>query len=716
MRQQILIFGGTREGRQVSDYLCEKHAVHTVCVATEYGEEVLQPEPERHVHQGRMNEEQMCVFLRNGNFAAAVDATHPYAVEVSGNIREACMQEQVPYLRYLRAGGEEFLRDETGEAGGNGSPGALRLFSVDSAEEAADYLEKQQGGIFLTTGSKELHIFTERIADKSRLFARVLPSAEVIAQCRRLGLEGRQICAMQGPFSAEVNTAMIRQTKAEFLVTKETGSSGGFPEKLEAVRACGITAVVIRRPEESGSGWDEVRSFLDALLEEPAREAAEGTERVKTEQAGEENISCQISCIGIGMGTMDTMTYEAAQAICKAEVIFGAERMLKSVRPLIQGSQKGTVPAPFPCGAADGGVSAAPVLVPEYSAEKILAYLREHPACQCAAILMSGDVGFYSGAQQVAQLFPPKQVHYYCGISSVAYFASKIPTAWQDARLLSAHGKELALLNYVRRYRKIILLPGGAGDVERLCRELIEGGMEQVRVTVGSNLSYPEEKIAAGRPADFCPCPTAGLHVMMVENSDAGEIVTPGIPDDMFVRGKVPMTKEEIRILSVAKLHLKETAVVYDVGAGTGSVAVECARLCTDGKVYAVERRAEGIALIRENSRKIGVSNLIPVEGSAPEALEELPVPTHAFIGGSSGRMRQIVAVLREKNPSVRIVINTISMESIAEVMALISEMGIADADIVQISAAKSREAGSYHLMTAHNPVYIVSFGGEDHF
>ncbi len=773
----VLLFGGTSEGRELSEYLVQNEVMHTVCVATEYGEEVLEHSRYAKVLQGRLNEEQMEALMRREPYAAVVDATHPYAVEVSKNIRAASSAAGIPYLRYLRQGlsqekritvqGDAFSerksavckeisleRENSSERPvmrKESSPAeeiAMRV-EVSSAEEAAQYLETQQGVILLTTGSKELHVFTERISDRSRLFARVLPSAQVVASCRALGLEGKQICAMQGPFSEALNTAMLQQTGAAFLVTKDTGAAGGFPEKEQAAAKCGVRMVVIRRPEEAGLGRKALIQKLRELLGgsfpekfsgeahasgqtgeavkdtgtgleaasgaavmdlgmrlEPASGAAkagvEGEAEPKSasampKKAAAPAVPRSICCIGIGMGTLDTLTHEAAAAIRSADILFGARRILESVA----GMQT-----------AEGSlVQPGTAQIIEYSGNKIAGYLADHPQYRKIVILMSGDVGFYSGAQGIRAHFPGEDLRFCCGISSVVYFASRIPTAWQDAKLLSAHGRPLAVLNYVQRFPKLILLVSGAADVRRICRELEEAELNQVRVTVGTNLSYPEETVTAGAPADFLEFATTGLHIMMLENPEASSaVLTPGIPDEAFTRGKVPMTKEEIRILSVAKLHLTEDAVVYDVGAGTGSVSMECARICTAGMVYAIERNPEGIALIRENSRKLRLANVVPVEGTAPEAMEALPAPTHAFIGGSSGNMAEIIDALRRKNPAVRIVINTIALESISEVMEILKDRNIADADIVQVSAAKSRTLGRYHMMTGLNPVYIIAF------
>ena len=699
---KVVIFGGTSEGRMLSECLCRNKIAHTLCVATDYGEEVLEPSEYAHVLQGRLDTQQMEDLIRREQCFVVVDATHPYAVEVSKNIRKACERTKMKYLRFLRD--KESVIDVRSDV------------LVSSATEAAAYLDGQEGAIFLTTGSKELPAFTAGVHKTERLFVRVLPSAAVVASCRELGLEGKQICAMQGPFSEEMNRALLQQTKAAWLVTKDTGITGGFPEKVRAARSLGVRLVIIRRPEESGLDYESVLQVLEAVLEQKIEDnelkgmknvglenktaepkvvmsEAESSNRKKHE-ADDTQVCAQkkrtISCIGIGMGTLDTLPHEAAETIRNADILFGAKRILESVEhmpDLLRDDQE---------------------RVEEYRSAQIAKYLSTRPNLTRIVILMSGDVGFYSGARLVQDAFPDEKIDYYCGISSVVYFASKVPTAWQDAKLLSAHGRSLNLLNCVQRYPKIIMIVSGVEDVRAICQELVEAEMTYVHVTVGTNLSYPEETVTSGTPEDFLQAETTGLHIMLLENPQANHIIVPGMSDETFVRGKVPMTKEEIRILSVAKLQLTEDSIVYDVGAGTGSVSMECARLCTNGTVYAVERNPEGIALIRENSKKLRLSNVKAIEGLAPEALMDLPAPTHAFIGGSAGNMGEILDVLRAKNPSVRIVINTIALDSISEVMQLLKERGY-DADIVQISAAKSRVLGRYHMMTGLNPVYIIT-------
>ncbi len=185
-----------------------------------------------------------------------------------------------------------------------------------------------------------------------------------------------------------------------------------------------------------------------------------------------------------------------------------------------------------------------------------------------------------------------------------------------------------------------------------------------------------------------------------------------GIPDSEFIRGEVPMTKQEVRILSVAKLQLDKASVVYDIGAGTGSVSIEAAMQCPDGRVYAIEKAPEGISLIDANRKKFNIGNIELVEGIAPQCMERLPAPTHVFIGGSGGRLVDIIKAVRKKNPKVRFVLNAVTLETMGELMKL---QGLfpeyADMEVIQVSVSRAKVLGNHHLMRAENPVCIAAFG-----
>lgn len=187
-------------------------------------------------------------------------------------------------------------------------------------------------------------------------------------------------------------------------------------------------------------------------------------------------------------------------------------------------------------------------------------------------------------------------------------------------------------------------------------------------------------------------------------------MITPGLPDSEFIRGQVPMTKEEVRALSICKLRLSEKSVVYDIGSGTGSVAVEIARLSEKISLFAVEVKAEACSLIRQNIEKFGLKNIRLVEGLAPASLEGLPAATHAFVGGCKGHFREIMTALLKINPRMRVVANAVSLESIGDIQSVLKDFPIKDFECVQLAVSRSEKAGNYHLMKAENPVFIFSF------
>ena len=637
---KAIVFAGTTEGYALCEFLAENRVSVYACAATEYGGSLLQENEFLHVSAGRLKTEDMEELFRKENPEIVLDATHPYAAEVTKNIRTACESAGVLYQRILRPEGEK-----NSEA-----------IYVESTEEAAAFLSGTEGNIFLTTGSKELAKFTGIPDYKERLFARVLSIPSVIRSCAELGIEGKHLIGMQGPFSAEINEAMLRQFQCSYLVTKDTGLAGGFPEKMEACQRCGVTPVIIGRPlKEEGLSLQDARVFLSKMF---------GF-----------TLSQKISLVGIGMGAEKTLTLEGKKALNEAELLIGAKRMTEAVQKPGQ------------------------MVLHEYRSEKIVEYIREHPKYRTVAIALSGDVGFYSGAKKLINQLDGN-VEVICGISSVVYFMSKIGLSWDDAKIVSAHGRNCNLISLIRHNPKVFSILGTEDGVAVLASRLVYYGMGDVTLYVGENLSYENEKIFHDKAENLTEYRGDALSVVTACNEKATPMsAVHGISDGEFLRGKAPMTKEEVRTVSLSKLRLSEDSVCYDVGAGTGSVSVEMALRAWMGQVYAIEKKEDALALLKENKKKFAVDNLAIIPGVAPEAMTELPAPTHAFIGGSSGNMQDIINLLLEKNPKVRIVINCITLETVTEAMNAIRDFGLEDVHIVQLAAARSKSIGRYHMM-----------------
>lgn len=661
---RLIIFAGTTEGRELAEYLSRQKVPSLVCVATEYGGQLLGEDDYRRVNSGRLDLEEMCRLLEQERMEAGcekeelcvVDATHPYAAVVSENIKGACEKAEAEYVRLLR---ESETRAEDLED----------AVWVSSVEEAVEFLKGTTGNVLVTTGSKELEKFTVLDHFQERIFARVLSTPEVAAACAELGFEGKHLICMQGPFSQEMNKAMLRQFEAQWLVTKESGKNGGFGEKIRAAREAGARVILIGRPiPEKGQSLTEVKHYLAKRL---------GF-----------SVNRQISIVGIGMGMPENLTVEALKVCKKAQLLVGAGRMLENFRMF--GKEEFV----------------------SYKPEEIYTYIKEHPEFEKIALLQSGDVGFYSGAKKLLDIFRQENVTLYPGISSVVYFCAKLHMAWEDVRLVSMHGRYANIIGEIRRNKKVFALVSKGEGVTKLLEKMVCYGMGKLTVSVGENLSYETERIRIDRAEKLEKECFGDLCVIVIENPEGCQPATHGIGDEEFLRGKVPMTKSEVRSVSLSKLRLLEDSVLYDVGAGTGSVSVEAALQSVSGQVFAIEKKPEAVALIHENKRKFAVDNLTVTEGLAPEALENLPKPTHVFVGGSSGNLRQILETVLDKNPSVRIVINCIALETMAETLECLKTLPVTGTDIVSVSVSKSKEVGSYHMMMGQNPVYIISCTG----
>lgn len=666
-RKPVIIFAGTTEGRTISEYLASCKVPVTACVATEYGETLLTENEYLKVHAGRMDQEEIAAFIREKGAELVIDATHPYAAVVSENVAAACEREQVDYVRLIRGSSAESVE---------------QAVLVGSVDEAVEYLKKTEGNILATTGSKELFKYTQIPGFEKRVFARVLSTGEVAAACEKLGFVGKNLICMQGPFSEELNIAMLHQFDCKYLVTKETGKAGGFEEKLHAAKAAGATLVLVGRPpEQKGYSYDEVLEMMRIRFHLAAASVLE----VQPTQAKR-----KVTLVGIGIGTPEGMTVEAAQVIEKADLLVGADRMLAAATD----KHKPTFSA--------------------YEPRKIGDYLELHPEYQRIVVLLSGDIGFYSGAKRLYEELEQRdfEVDALCGISSVVYFCGKLRTAWEDVCLLSTHGRSANLVGAVKSHHKTFTLLGKGESVHVLCQELMEYGLAHVTVHIGIQLGYEDEKILSGTPEELLKQSIDGLCVALIENETPFSGIRACVDDEEFSRGKAPMTKSEIRSLSVAKLQLPKDAVVYDVGAGTGSVTIELALAAVDGCIYAIERNQEACDLIEENKRKFGTPNIQVVHGLAPEAMEDLPAPTHAFIGGSAGNLKEIITCLLGKNPLIRLVINTVTLETMAEVSECLKALNLIEEETICVNVSRAKKLGAYHLMMGQNPIYIVTCRG----
>lgn len=654
---KILLFAGTAEGREIAEFLNE-HEINTyVCVATKYGGKVIPDGDYLTVSAKRLDTCEISHLIQAQRFQMVIDATHPYADVVSDNIKMACEEQQAEYIRLVR-------KSVAGEK--------EACIYVSSVEEAVDYLGTTTGNVLITTGSKELHKYIKLQDYRSRLYARVLSTASITTLCGELGFEGKNLICMQGPFSTELNAAMLKEINASYLVTKESGKAGGSPEKLEAANQTNVTPIIIGRPcIEQGPDLEELKSRLIDTFHIPTRQ--------------------EIYLVGAGMGNVKNMTIEAYEACEHADVIIGAKRVVDS----LAGFHKKTFYS--------------------YDYNEIRGYIEEHLHLKCIVIALSGDVGFYSGARKLMEVLNGKNVHMLCGISSVVYLSSKIQVPWDQMYLLSLHGRNQNLAAAVRENAYVFALTGGNTRIKDICNILLDYGLEDVVMWVGEHLSYQDERIVKGTPFKLRDLEFDSLSVVVIENILSKKIpVTHGIPDDHFIRGKVPMTKSEVRSISLSKLGLYKDSIIYDIGAGTGSVSIEMAIQAREGIVYAIEKKEEAVLLISKNKNRFSVTNLEIIQGSAPEALHDLPAPTHVFIGGSSGNMEQVIRLVLHKNKATRIVVNAIALETLGEVMNCIHNLPVTEVDIVCVQSSKAKEMGNYHMMMGQNPVYIISFtGGE---
>ena len=393
-----------------------------------------------------------------------------------------------------------------------------------------------------------------------------------------------------------------------------------------------------------------------------------------------------VTLIGMGSGQPENLTLQGLAALRQADLILGARRLL----------------AVLPAGCTENRAAA-------YRPDEVVELLQTSGA-ENAVLVYSGDTGFYSGASSMMEKLEALGVRARVlpGLSSIQLLAAALGRPWQGWNLVSAHGRTCDPVAECMQGRPTFFLTGGSEDPATLCAQLAAEGFGDVQGVVGQCLGTPEEKLFRGSVKELAAGRFNSLSVLLVEAVEGLPRRTPGLPDEAFERGDVPMTKQEVRAAVLAKLAVRPEDILWDVGAGTGSVSVELALAAPRGRVYAVECRPEGCALIKANREKFRTRNLVLVEGLAPAALSDLPAPDAVFIGGSKGSLAAIVDAALDKNPDARICVSAIALETLSAAVAALTAKG-RTVQVSQIAVSRAKAVGGLHLMMAQNPIYLIT-------
>ena len=393
-----------------------------------------------------------------------------------------------------------------------------------------------------------------------------------------------------------------------------------------------------------------------------------------------------VTLIGMGSGQPENLTLQGLAALRQADLILGARRLL----------------AVLPAGCTENRAAA-------YRPDEV-AELLQTSGAENAVLVYSGDTGFYSGASSMMEKLEALGVRARVlpGLSSIQLLAAALGRPWQGWNLVSAHGRTCDPVAECMQGRPTFFLTGGSEDPATLCAQLAAEGFGDVQGVVGQCLGTPEEKLFRGSVKELAAGRFNSLSVLLVEAAEVLPRRAPGLPDEAFERGDVPMTKQEVRAAVLAKLAVHPEDILWDVGAGTGSVSVELALAAPRGRVYAVECRPEGCALIKANREKFRTRNLVLVEGLAPAALSDLPAPDAVFIGGSKGSLAAIVDAALDKNPDARICVSAIALETLSAAVAALTARG-RTVQVSQIAVSRAKAVGGLHLMMAQNPIYLIT-------
>lgn len=389
-----------------------------------------------------------------------------------------------------------------------------------------------------------------------------------------------------------------------------------------------------------------------------------------------------IYIIGVGMDGKNTLTLEAKNAIEESDILIGAERMVRMFDCLNKKS------------------------IITYNSDKITSILKNE-TYSSAAVIVSGDIGFYSGASKLIEKIEGMKYKMISGIASYSYFCSAIGIPYENIKLYSLHGNSDSVAIKVKLYEKCFFLLDNNNTPDKVCKRLADYSLGDVEVFIGENLGSQNEKIYKGKAYEFIETNFADLSVMITLNSKYLSYDPIGINDEDFIRGNVPMTKSMIRGAAVSGMKIQRDSICWDIGCGTGSVSIEMAYKCFGGTVFSFDKSQNALDLTEANAKKFGCDNIVRIYGECPARFGETPVPDKVFIGGSSGKLCEILDYIYSLNNKIDVTINAVTLDTLNEAVSYFKKKCI-KYSFVQIAVNETKNIGDHIMFLAQNPVLII--------
>ena len=644
-KYDIILFGGTTEGRKLAYELAKCGVRQYICTASAEGAAALGKVPGAYISSRALSTEAIKQLISRTGAKYIADATHPYAAEISRNIKKAANGD-IKIIRVLRKGCEGNISSRH------------KIFK--NISEMVQYLNENDGNALSTLGSKASAELTGIKEYKSRIFIRVLDSDESVNKAVSEGFPISNIIAKNPPFFKEENISLIKKHNIKYMLTKDSGTEGGFEEKDKACRETGIELLVADRPvNENGVSVEEAAAFLKREL-------------------------CQkVYILGAGPANAELMSVKAAKILKKAQAVCGSERALENITDMLSGKK----------------------IFPSYKADEIAGFARENGDSKIIAVVVTGDSGFFSGAKKIAEALDFCYTEFVPGISSLSYFCGVFGIPQQDIKVLSLHGRDAYFINAADRNKRVFMLLDGKNTVKHIASELVRCGMGDVRLYIGSRLSYDNEETACGKAWEFTERDFKEPAVLLTENDGYCAELQIGMDDRRFIRDDIPMTKSSVRAAVMAAMSPGENDICVDIGCGTGSVSVELSGFCK--KVIAVDKNPEACALTEENAVKFRRQNIEVINGGALESLQKTEHFDKVFIGGAGNEIGDVIKYIFEANPKASVTVTAVTLETLEKTRSAFAGCGILP-EVRCIAVSRGERAGNYTMMRSENPVYII--------